>query len=375
MNTQAPWLRALAGVVLLLPVLLTGCQTEEETQEETPEKATNVRILEMQPGSMTEYFEITGPIQPVRGSDLSAEEMGPVVDLSADKGQPVRAGEIILLQQRDILEAEMKAAASQAATAEFNLDKVQKLHDAEKVSRLELLTNRAAARQARSAAEIARSRFERAAIRAPFDGIVTDRYVELGQLLVSGQRAVRVIDPSVLKLEAYLTQEEVPYASPGTVAEVTLGDGGPVVQGTVTWVGMEADRATGKFKLEIRIPNPDGRLRSGLIGRARLPKTVREDVLTIPRDAVLPYRHGDSVFVVEGDRALRRPLLLGPDQGALVTVRRGLEGGEKLIVRGHRALSDSSLVKVVEVSTRPDGMLPSDPQVLLDPALPVEEDR
>jgi len=375
MNTQAPWLRALAGVVLLLPVLLAGCQTEEETQEETPEKATNVRILEMQPGSMTEYFEITGPIQPVRGSDLSAEEMGPVVDLSADKGQPVRAGEIILLQQRDILEAEMKAAASQAATAEFNLDKVQKLHDAEKVSRLELLTNRAAARQARSAAEIARSRFERAAIRAPFDGIVTDRYVELGQLLVSGQRAVRVIDPSVLKLEAYLTQEEVPYASPGTVAEVTLGDGGPVVQGTVTWVGMEADRATGKFKLEIRIPNPDGRLRSGLIGRARLPKTVREDVLTIPRDAVLPYRHGDSVFVVEGDRALRRPLLLGPDQGALVTVRRGLEGGEKLIVRGHRALSDSSLVKVVEVSTRPDGMLPSDPQVLLDPALPVEEDR
>ncbi|PID80070.1 hypothetical protein CSA17_03545 [bacterium DOLJORAL78_65_58] len=375
MMTQAQRLRALAGAALILLVLLAGCQEEENTREKSQEKATNVRILEMAPGSMTEYFEITGPIQPVRGADLSAEEMGPVVALSAAKGQAVQAGEVILRQQRDILEAEMKARESQADAAAFNLDKVQKLFDAQKISRLELLNTQAATRQARSAADVARRRFERAAIRAPFDGIVVDRYVELGQLLAPGQAAVRVIDPSVLKLEGYLTQEEVPFVDLGAEARVTLGDEGPTVRGTVAWVGMEADRATGKFKIEIRIPNEDGHLRSGLIGRAQLPKVVRRDVLTIPRDAVLPYRHGDSVFVVRGDRAKRRTLLLGPDQGNLVTVRRGLEPGDQLIVRGHRALSDSSLVRVVEVSTRPDGMLPTDPEVLLDAGLPGEEDR
>lgn len=364
----------LAALIMAALTLLGGCR-QEETQAEVPQKATNVRVVELRGGSLTEVTEITGPIMPVHGTDLSAEEMGPVVSLAATKGQRVTAGEVILLQDRDILAAEMKANEAQAHVAEFNLDKVQKLFDAEKISRIELLDSQATAQQARAAADISRRRFERAAIKAPFDGIITDRYVELGQLLTPGQPAVRVIDPSLLKLEAYLTDDQVRWARPGTTAEVIFGDGGVSANGTVTWVGMEADRATGKFKLEIQIPNPEGRLRSGVIGRARLPKATRQDVIAIPRDAVVPYRHGDSVFLVEGDRALRRPVLLGPDQGGLVTVRRGLAEGEKLIVRGQRALGDSTLVRVVETATRPDGMLPTDPEVLLDSGLPREEDR
>ena len=108
---------------------------------------------------------------------------------------------------------------------------------------------------------------------------------------------------------------------------------------------------TGKFAVEIEIPNPDLRWQSGVIGRARLPKHRTADVVAVPRDAVLPGRAGPSVFVVEGDRARRRQVELGADQGLMVVVDRGLEPGEQLVVRGQRDLRDGSLVAVTETAT------------------------
>ena len=113
--------------------------------------------------------------------------------------------------------------------------------------------------------------------------------------------------------------------------------------------------------MELEIPNPDGFLRSGVIGRAKITKNVLEGVMSIPRDAVMHSRRGTAVFVVEGDRAFKRTIVLGADQGAMVTVDSGLKFGEKLVVRGHRSLRDGSLVDVTEISTRNDGMTPEDP--------------
>ncbi|MBK7770627.1 MAG: hypothetical protein IPI48_08855 [bacterium] len=131
--------------------------------------------------------------------------------------------------------------------------------------------------------------------------------------------------------------------------------------GEVTWVGAEADLRTGKFPVEIEIPNPDLALHSGVIGRARLPKHTVADVVVVPRDAVLAGDAGPRVFVVNGDRASLREVTLGEDQGLLVVVREGLRAGEKLVVRGQRELSEGSLVTVTETATAPDGTVPGDP--------------
>ncbi|MCP4293710.1 MAG: HlyD family efflux transporter periplasmic adaptor subunit, partial [bacterium] len=178
------------------------------------------------------------------------------------------------------------------------------------------------------------------------------------------QPVVRLIDPSVLKVEAYLTDQEVSWVKTGTTAEVMLQGQDQIVLGTVSWVALEADRMTGKFKMELEIPNLQGHLRSGVIGRAKIQKNVLAGVLSVPRDAVLISRNGESVFVVQQDRSFRKSVVLGAYQGGLVTVKQGLAVGDKVVVRGHRSLRDSSLVKVTEVSTRADGLLDTDPEVL-----------
>ncbi len=348
--------------VLAMSILLSGCKEKEE-QAAVPEIPRNVRVVELKAGQLVEYFEISGPVAPVRGAVLSSQESGPVVKLAAAKGQEVLRGEIIVEQDRGILAADLESAVANLKAQSYNVDKVRKLNKAGKVSQMELLNAESLFEQAKSREAISRERYKRAAIRAPFDGVIVERYVELGQLLMPGQPVVRIIDPSVLKLEAYLTDQEVGWVSVGTTALVKMGDKGQFAPGTVSWVGLEADRMTGKFKMELEIPNADGHLRSGVIGRARISKNILNGVLSIPRDAVMHSRGGTMVFVVEGDRAFQRPIVLGADQGSLVTVDRGLKEGDKLVVRGHRTLRDSSLITVTEISDRADGLLPTDPEI------------
>lgn len=359
-NKNVRYILVVAG--LLAAVFAAGCAKAPAAAPR--EVARNVRVLELAPASLAEFHEIAGPVTPVRGADLAAEESGPVTALPAAKGARVRAGQVLVEQERTILKAELEAAEAQLRTQDFNLDRVRQLHKAGKVSDFDLLGAEGAQAQAAAAADISRRRWERAAVKAPFAGVVAERYVELGAMVAAGQPVVRVIDPYRLKLAAYVTDTDIAWVRVGDTADVVLGESGERGQGQVTWVGAEADLRTGKFPVEVEIPNPELALHSGVIGRARLPRNTVADVVIVPRDAVIAGDAGPQAYVVEGDRAVLRKLVLGEDQGLLVVVSEGLAAGERLVVRGQRELAPGSLVNVTETATATDGTVPGDPEVV-----------
>ncbi|MBT3316558.1 efflux RND transporter periplasmic adaptor subunit [bacterium] len=348
-------------ILALGTVLLGACNNEENSEGVLPEVPKNVRVLALQSTDLEEYFEISGPVTPVRGTNLSAQESGTVVSLPVAKGDVVSANSLVIVQDRTILKAEMESAATAMASQQYNLDKVQQLFDAEKVSKIELLNAESAFAQARSISDITRKRFNRAGIKAPFDGVLTDRYVELGQLVMPGQKVVRVIDPYTLKMEAYLTDTQVRWVKKNDSASVILGTNLEPVEGTVTWIGLEADRMTGKFQVELEIENPDLKYHNGVIGRARLEKNLSSAVIAIPRDAVVSGRGGSAVYVVEANRSHLRHIILGRDQGLMVIIKSGLNLGDQVVVRGQRDLREGNLVKITEIATNADGSLSSDP--------------
>ncbi|RKZ12424.1 hypothetical protein DRQ50_11960 [bacterium] len=346
---------------LLLSTVLAGCGASEEAPGEVREVPRNVRVLELGTTSVTEYFEIAGPVTPVRAADLAAEESGPVVALDAVKGSAVKAGQTIVEQERAILAAQLAASRAALANQEYNVDKVRQLHEAGKVSRIELLSAESAYAQARALADVGRVRYARAAIKAPFDGVLVERWVELGEMVAPGQRVARVIDPYTLKIEAFLTDSQVSWIRIGDVATIVLGESDEPASAKVTFVSPEADRMTGKFAVELEIANDALHFRSGVIARARLPKLQSAGVVAVPRDAVIAGRAGPTAYVIQDGRAHLRQLTLGASQGLMVVVRDGVEAGERLVVRGHRDLRDGSLVSVTETSTAADGSLPGDP--------------
>jgi RND family efflux transporter MFP subunit len=310
---------------------------------------------------LTEYFEISGPVEPVRGTDVSSEEAGTVAVITHDKGEGVKTGQILVELDRRLLKAEMESARADLELQQYNYDQTRRLHDANKVSRFELLTAESAYERAVALSEIAKLRYERAAVKAPFSGLVTDRFVEPGELVAPGSRIARVIDPYTLKLVGTLTEREVSWVKQGTTATVVLDGYDWPVPGVVYWVGFEADPASGKFEVEIHVDNADLSMRAGVVGRARVLKKEHKSVIAIPRDALLPNGDNMSVFIVQTDTAASRPVTLGSDQGLMVVVESGLQVGDRLVVRGHRDLVEGARVLITEEATSADGTNGKDP--------------
>ena len=351
--------------VLVATLLTAGCAPEQQA-EAPAEVARNVRVLDLAPTDVTEYLEITGPMAPVRGAVVSAEESGSVFAVPHDKGDVVQEGDVLVELDRRLLAAELEAVRANVELQDYSAAKVSSLYEAEKVSRLELLTARNAAAQARAQLAVVERRYDRSAVAAPFAGLVTDRYVEPGELVAPGTPVARVVDPSALKLVGVVTERDVAGIDEGSQVEVTLDGSDGMVVGEVVWVGFEADPLTGKFTVEIRVPNPDGGLRSGVVGRARIRSAEHVGVIAVPRDAVLSTPEGRAVYVVESDRARLRSITTGADQGLMVLVVDGLAAGDRLVVRGQRDLIEGALVKVTETTDNADGSAAGDPDVIRD---------
>ncbi len=352
------------STLVLSSLVLAACARDDgmgEGAATVKERPANVRVLEVGRSDLDEWLTVSGRLAAVRATDVSTEEAGVVEEILADRGTEVEKGEVLVLLDRRLLDAQWKAAEAAAVLRRYNEERTRTLYDEESVSKQEMLRVHTESEQARQNAEIARLHYERAAIASPFDGVVVDRKVEVGQFVVPGQVVARVVDSSELELEAYVTEAEVARLRVGAPARLEVTGISDPVWARLRWVSVEASPVTGKFALEIRVSNPEGSLRAGVLAAARILVARHEQVLAIPRDAITRGSDGPRVLVVEGSRAVARPVTLGADQGAMVVVTSGLTEGESLIVRGQRDVSDGSLVAVTEFAQRRDGSAEGDP--------------
>lgn len=358
--TRGLWLSAAAALAFACAAV--GCaQQADSSSEEPKEPPRNVRVVTIERGTLEEYLELSGPIEPLRGADLATEEMGVIARIVSDKGALVEEGDVVVLLERGILDAERRTAEADRTVAEYNEERTRNLYEANGVSGQEMLLAASGLAKAKASEAAANIRYERAAIKAPFDGLVTDRIPDVGELVSVGTTVARVVDPYTLKLLCAASDLEIRYIEKGAPVTVALDGVGNAVGGEVAWVGFEANTQNGKFPVEIHVPNQDLALRPGVVGRARVLKRRHEDVITIPRDAIVQGPSGIRVFVVENDVARAREVVLGPDQGLMVIVERGLERGDQLIVRGQRSVTDGASVRIREQATSPDGAIGTDP--------------
>ncbi len=366
-DSGVAWPSAVIAFFCLGLLLVTGCGQSEQADaadEVQTEVARNVRSLTITTTDLNEYLTISGSVVPQRGTILYAEESGQVKSIDRDKGKLVETGDILVQLDYQMLEANLKAADAAAELAEYNENRTSQLYEANSVSRIEMLEAKTSYQSARAAADVALIRRDHTAIKAPYDGVVADRFVELGELVSPGMPVARIVDPFVLKLVSAVSEREVSNLKPGDSAELMVTGLTNRLPATVHWVGFEADPTSGKFKVEIQVNNQDRLIRPGVIGNARILKNTHQDVILIPRDAIIQKSNGPVVFVINNDRAEERAIELGADEGLLTVVNAGLHQGDRLIVRGHRDVRPGCLISVTEESEQRDGTNSTDPRVV-----------
>jgi multidrug efflux pump subunit AcrA (membrane-fusion protein) len=194
-------------------------------------------------------------------------------------------------------------------------------------------------------------RLQNTQIVAPFSGEIVRRNVDSGALVSSSTPLVTLVHLDTLKVLANVIEKDIALVKPGMKAKI-LTEAYPEkpFEGTIVRINKALDLATRTLQIEINIPNPGHLLKAGMFARIEVALKEKPDALAVPREAVLEDGGKQSVFVVEGNQALRKPIVIGIEQGGLIEVIEGLKDGDRVVVRGQESIRDRSTIRVVEGS-------------------------
>jgi RND family efflux transporter MFP subunit len=338
------------------------------------------------PRANSEGLPVTlpGTLQGVIEATLYARSSGYIVRWTKDIGASVKKGELLaeitapeIDQQLKQAEATRAQTAASEALAKSTAARWQSLREKDAVTQQDLDERLSAYKQAQSdlaAAEANVSRlrsmqgFNR--VVAPFDGVVTRRNIDVGDLVDAGNSgtgralfSVAQIDP--LRLYVYVPQAYANQVKVGDAVTVTLAERvGEQYQGTIARTARAIDTATRTMQVEIRVPNPQAALIAGSYVQVLLPIRGDNTGLVVPTNALLFRPAGSYVAVVDGQGHVRLSLVkLGTDFGTAVEVLSGLNSSDRIVVNPADSLSDGDIVTVADEAVgNPQPAAPSAPQ-------------
>lgn len=341
-----------------MAAMVAACGGTEADAADQSEGEPFVRIVNVETEAVAltpfqEQIRLTGTIQANRDVVVSAEESGRITEIVVEKGSPVAAGDAILRIDDSLLRSQVQEARAQAELARETWERRKRLWEEDRVgSELAYLEARFAAEQSAARLETLEERLRRTAIRAPVDGVLDERRVEIGALVSPGTPVARIVQLDPVKVTAGVPERYAADVEAGTRATVTFDVlDGESFSGEVSYVGASVDPRTRTFPVEIVVPNPGGVIKPEMVANAALLRRALDEVVVIPQDAAVRVAEGYRVFVVDGQgaQAVARAVdvALGPSQNNRVVVEDGLQPGDRLVVVGQQQLAAGDRVRVV----------------------------
>jgi membrane fusion protein (multidrug efflux system) len=345
-------------LVVLIPLALAcGGDAQEAVVRAPPVALADVIAIELE-----DRIEASGELVSPSHATIAAEVGGRITALYVDDGAHAAIGQRVLEidPERRNLEVKVASAGNTEAKAalidaERAAERVRKLFESNVASQAQL-------DQAETALELARSRADGAAARlgetrraqrdaevtAPFDGMVAQRFVSIGEFVQPGTRLFDLVSLDPIEVEFRVAEIDSSRVKVGQIVGVRVAPfPDEVFDATVSVVAPTIDPVTRTLRVKGTLPNPEARLRPGLFARADLGVDRRESVLMVPEEAILQRADGEVVFrQAEGNRVERRVVKTGVIKDGLVEIVDGLAAGDKVVTRGHTALVDGAVVAV-----------------------------
>jgi RND family efflux transporter MFP subunit len=350
-------------IVTVISLMTIGCSQEDPPAER--QNAVPVELTVVSARALVETASIVGVLDAYREVNIVSEVSGEIVALLRDVGDQVVKGAPLASIEKEVMretlnqaEATLMAAEARLTLAAGDFRRDSTLHAngdiaeaANDASRTTYRASLAEVKAARAARELAARDLQEADIRAPFAGIVSRRYCEVGLYVTPGMPVFRVVDIDSLRLILSASQKDLARLTVGSEVVITPEDAtSRSFAGRIRSIAPEADETTHTFPVEVILANPPGRpLRDGHVVRAALPLGQREEKLAVPREALLRRAGGEFVFVVNDSTARRRAVKSGVLIEDQYTIEEGLSPGERVVTVGMANLEDGSIVHIESV--------------------------
>jgi membrane fusion protein (multidrug efflux system) len=284
-----------------------------------------------------------GSVNAAQGVIVSPEIAGTVSEIDFESGASAQKGDLLLKLDTSSEDAQLRAAESQVELAKLNAARSEKLRADNTISQSEVDQAEATLKQSQADADAISATIDKKTIRAPFDGRLGIRLVNLGEQLDVGKGIVSLQSLAPVFVDFSLPQQDLSQLATGLkVRAMTDAYPSNSFDGELAAINPDLDAMTRSVKMRARFENADQLLRPGMFVRAEIILPQEQDVLAIPATAILSAPYGDSVFVITPQIADGKTNLVaqqkfirtGKAHGDFVSVESGLNPGDKVASAG-----------------------------------------
>jgi len=333
-------------------LLLIACQQGEDVGDEAAEEdetppvpvETGVPIR----GDVFATYTGTAPIEAFAEADVIAKVDGEVRELHVEEGDMVRKDQILATLDGDRLRLELSESQARLRKMQRDYQRNLELQEKGQISEGDFEKIQYDLEALEASFNLASLELDYTQIRAPITGVISERYLKLGNTIKTGDPVFRVTSFDPLVAYMHVPEREFRQIGPGQPVHIEIDalTGAPVVA-SVTRVSPVVDPDTGTFKIAIELSGDDHGIKPGMFGRMNIVYDKHENVLQVPRSAVIESASDTSVFVVEDEVGIRKTVETGFSGNGMVEITSGLTDGEKVIIVGHVGLKNGANVVVV----------------------------
>jgi membrane fusion protein (multidrug efflux system) len=347
-------------LAISLLLAATACaKSQASTNIPTPEPSVSVKVTPVVEESMPSYLTVTGSLVANQQSEVAAGASGKVIKTLVERGSVVPRNQLLvqldsrsLTHQAAEAQANLEVAKRQRGLADSQCARSDKLFKDGALSQDDYDKTKANCETARLSADASEARAESALtglsdsqIRAPFAGLVAERYVNLGEYVQPSTKVVRLVDLDPLRLELNVPEASLRLIKEGmTVLFATTIDPSTEHTGTVRFIGPSVRTSSRDLVVEALVPNPGRSLRPGQFVLARL-VLGETPAASVPRLALHSDGQLARVYVVSAGHLEERLVEIGESKGELVAVAKGVKPGERVVTQADGDLRDGLLVK------------------------------
>ncbi len=386
--------RPLSVVLVASAIAAAGCSANANGDPSAPAAAAAVQVATAvaESVSLTRYIAVSGTLAAQESAEVAAETAGRIVATPVERGSRVGANADLVRISATEVEAQAREAEANAAQiaarlgiaggATFDVTRVpevanadanrrlartefaraETLHESQLISQSEYEQKSAqlesAERQydvaangaeqqyqslmaARARMNLAQKAVADTVVRAPFPGLVGERFVSVGDYVTKGTKVASVMRVDPLRIELTVPAQYVSQVAAGRGVNFAVDSyPGETFTGQVRYVSPSVDAATRALTLEAVVPNPDGRLKPGFFATARIEESGATPGIVVPAAAVRTVAGTARVFVIAAGRAEERIVMTGQADGDRIEITDGLRAGECVATSGVERLAD-----------------------------------
>jgi membrane fusion protein (multidrug efflux system) len=356
---RRPTFLAIGGLaaLLLLLVLIKAMQIVKMKSTKMPMPVETVTSAVAKEEDWAPALSSVGTISAVQGAIVATELGGTVSEVGFPNGGEAKKGDVLLKLDASSEEAQFNTAKADLELARSDLQRAKDLATRKVISKAELDSAESKFRQKQGTVDNMQAMIEKKEVRAPFDGQLGIRQVNVGQMINAGQQVVslQALDP--LFVDFAVPQQNLPNLVQGLEARVrtdALGD--RVFVGKVTAINSAVDTATRNVSVQVTLDNRDHALKPGMFAKIEIILPTKQKTLVVPGTAVSYAPYGDSVYVIEKKKdektgresqTIRQAFVrVGEARGDFVSITKGLKAGETVVGTGVFKLRNGMAVTI-----------------------------